>query len=34
MQNNLSTNDTKNKSKKVENFAELLEESFPKRLKR
>ena len=34
MQNNLSTNDTKNKSKKVENFAELLEESFSKEIKK
>ena len=33
MENNLSTGDKKNKSNKVENFAELLEESFSKKLK-
>ena len=34
MENNLSTSDTKNKSKKTENFAELLEESFSKEVKK
>ena len=34
MENNLSTSDIKNKSKKTENFAELLEESFSKEVKK
>ena len=34
MENNLSTGDKKNKSNKVENFAELLEESFSKEVKK
>ena len=34
MENNLSTDDKKNKSNKVENFAELLEESFSKEVKK
>ena len=34
MENNLSTSDKKNKSKKSENFAELLEESFSKEIKK
>ncbi len=34
MENNLSTSNTKNKSKKTENFAELLEESFSKEVKK
>ncbi len=34
MENNLSTSDTKNKIKKAENFAELLEESFSREIKK
>ena len=34
MEKNLSTGDKKNKSNKVENFAELLEESFSKEVKK
>ena len=34
MGNNLSTGDKKNKRTKAENFAELLEESFSKELKK
>ena len=31
MENNLSASETKNKNKKAENFAELLEESLPEK---
>jgi len=34
MENNLSASDTKNKNKKAENFADLLEESFSKEIKK
>ena len=34
MENNLSTDDKKNNSNKVENFAELLEDLFLKKLKK